>query len=671
MRKAFVILAALLPALCIGGVAFGSTVDIAAPPNDSTISGDSVQIVVNFEAGDLTPADKVVVKLDGSSVTHRSFDTALPSGSTTFKWDTTRTPNGKHTLDIMVTHGKDILGTAVCEVTVSNKSADHFAPKLKVRNLKEGQTVTGTAPIVVEASDDAGNEPLVSICIDKVVRSVSNRAPFRYDWDTTAYTNGPHYIDISAIDGSDLTSKIKTLRVLVRNPVKAAPLSSRVHGDELIMPSMPPLASKSMTSVSSLTGNELLRASKESARATDNVAETLAASPLPSVDDSKIGKGEALPTINIPTEPVDEDQLTSAPATRVASKPVAKSVVASLPSGTESQAAYEPALAGSIGSVSLSTAPVDENQVTSAPATPVASKPAAKSAVASLPSGTQSPAAYEPALAGSVAACSLSTTASAETSVSTPAVKVAIAHGSASQVEGAPSLADEVSAYAPKSPVASESARISTPAAPNTSGKSTVSDLTVANAAMAGSIVNSNLKTSISGNGTSLLTPDAPRAEASRTVAKISSKPVLMAKLLKSDSEPQVTCDRRLSSPKAVSVRKPACNVCSCSCKDCHGKCAVCDKSCAKKSAKCRCMKSIGVRAAFKAAGGSVIWNGKKRTVHATAPNKDLKLKIGSRKAEFNSKTVKMDRSAFICNGRTMISGSFAKNTLQILPEKK
>lgn len=610
MRKAFLFLAVLVPLLCIGAAAFSSTVDIAAPPNGSTISGDSVQIVINFEVGDLTPATKLDVRLDGKAVTHREFSSAKPSGSSTFKWDTTRTPNGKHMLDITVSNGENVLGTAACEVTVSNQSPEHFAPSVKVVNLKEGQTVTGTASIIVEAADDAGNDPLVSISIDKSVRSVSNRAPFKYDWDTTAYGNGPHYIDVSAIDDSNLTTKTKTIRVLVRNQSKVLPLTSKSHGDTLNMPTMPLLASKAKQTPK-VASAALPKANSESARAAEN--------------------------------DIDESKVASAPtATSVKSLPVL--------------------------TVDLPKTSVDESQVNSAPKPAVKSTVKAKSNVSAAAS-TSSMEEELPALSSELKS-ELHTTATSATMASVPAVK-SNAHGSAAKVDGVLSLAGSVSGSHGQPAAAMESARIAVPGIPVASAKNTVGSVS-AKTVLAGKIAENTIRVSAVSNTDKLMIPDAPRMSGASTVSKLASKPVLMAKLVKSDSEPQIKSDRRASAPcgrtssmkKSVQVAK-ACNCCD------PCKCAATAQPCAKKSGKCSCKKAVGVRAAFKAAGGTVAWDGDKKTVHATAPEKDLKIKIGSKQAEFNSKSVSMDRAAFICNGRTMISGSFASKTLKMDSEKK
>lgn len=195
-----------------------SVVGIIAPPNGATISGSQVEITVGFSSDESHPVGKIKVFLDGASITERNFDMPAARGTTSFKWDTMRTPNGRHQLDIQgFASNGDYLGMATCVVMVLNKPADYVAPKVTITNLKEGEIVSGTKTIIVAASDDSGVDPMVSIFIDDVFKSVSNSQPYTYDWDTTKHENGPHTITAKASDESNNVSATKPLKVIVRN----------------------------------------------------------------------------------------------------------------------------------------------------------------------------------------------------------------------------------------------------------------------------------------------------------------------------------------------------------------------------------------------------------------------------------------------------------------------
>jgi LysM repeat protein/uncharacterized lipoprotein NlpE involved in copper resistance len=222
---------ALVLVFLISGAVFAAEepevplVSVITPANGSTISGNQIEIAVSFNSTDQQPVSKIKVFLDGKPVTERAYQTPLPSGLCTFKWDTFRTPNGRHKLDFQVFSGDDYLGMVSSQVTVSNETADLAPPKVGITSPKEGEVVAGTTQIVVSASDDSGIEPYVTISVDKALRAMKNRGPYVFDWDTTDNENGPHTISVSASDQVGNRADSKPVRVIVRNPVKMMPLT--------------------------------------------------------------------------------------------------------------------------------------------------------------------------------------------------------------------------------------------------------------------------------------------------------------------------------------------------------------------------------------------------------------------------------------------------------------
>lgn len=223
MRKSLYLPAAILLGLCASGILRADTLTsqsdsivINTPPNGTTISGNRVDIVVSLNS-DTQPASKLLVFLDGQQITERAFQPPVPHGSASFKWDTTRTPNGKHKIDIQVFSENDYIGMATCVVNVENKTIDRIPPKAKITGPRNGQIVSGTIPIIVEASDDITDNPLVSIYVDKTLQSMGNQSPYRCDWDTKRYPDGAHTIDVTVADDADNMTKAKSVTVIVRN----------------------------------------------------------------------------------------------------------------------------------------------------------------------------------------------------------------------------------------------------------------------------------------------------------------------------------------------------------------------------------------------------------------------------------------------------------------------
>jgi len=264
MRRPLCMLAAILAAFCVqtawADTESAQTAAIVAPPNGATIHGGQVDITVSFNSDKEHPVSRVQVFLDGKPVTKRVYETPLAQGACSFKWDTVRTPNGRHKLDIQVFSGDEYLAMASCTVTVANQAPDLAIPRIAVLSPREGETVSGITPITIHAYDNSGQEPLVSVYIDKSLRCMKNRGPYTYEWDTTKDENGPHAIEATAVDDSSNRADLKPIRVIVRNPGKPMPIRAREDSDmaealdriSRSVPVLPDLPSASATSGKSI-----------------------------------------------------------------------------------------------------------------------------------------------------------------------------------------------------------------------------------------------------------------------------------------------------------------------------------------------------------------------------------------------------------------------------------
>ena len=67
--------------------------------------------------------------------------------------------------------------------------------------------------------------------------------------------------------------------------------------------------------------------------------------------------------------------------------------------------------------------------------------------------------------------------------------------------------------------------------------------------------------------------------------------------------------------------------------------------------------------------GGIVRYHAPEREVEAKNPEKEIRLKIGSREALVNSAVVLMDREAFLDSGRTMVPVKFMTEALDMKAE--
>ena len=246
----------------------GPRVQIAAPPNEATIMGNQVEILVDFNSGERQPVSKVQVFLDGKAVTERVYEAPAARGTCIFKWDTVRSSNGQHKLDVQVFSGDAYLGMASCTVTVSNKVPDLTPPRVLITSPREGEVVSGVTPIAIEASDNSGREPFVNIYVDKSLRCVKNFGPYAHKWDTTGHENGPHVIQATAVDESGNTSDAKPVRVIVRNAVKMMPLATQPAPEK---PAVPEAAAEPLPTLPALLERSSSATPTEDVRESDTM----------------------------------------------------------------------------------------------------------------------------------------------------------------------------------------------------------------------------------------------------------------------------------------------------------------------------------------------------------------------------------------------------------------
>lgn len=204
-----------------------ATVEITAPTADAVISGSEVEIKVALSTTAEKPVTKVQVYLDGAFISECPYESTEPKGSCSFTWDTLRTPNGPHKVDIQAFSKEEYLAMGSLSVSVLNKVPDLVPPKVAIVSPKEGEAVSGTITIVIEASDDGPTEPFVSIYIDGSLRSVKNHGPYSYDWDTTAGEDRSYTIQAVAVDEVGNKADAKPVKPIVRNPTKQVPITER------------------------------------------------------------------------------------------------------------------------------------------------------------------------------------------------------------------------------------------------------------------------------------------------------------------------------------------------------------------------------------------------------------------------------------------------------------
>jgi hypothetical protein len=183
---------------------------ILQPPSGGTINGTTVAVGYTSQ-GDLTEANHVHFRLDaGNEVMDLSFDGAYQFANVAA---------GPHTLNgylARADHSK-IPGSDAAPVTFTIVVADAAPPAVSITLPAGGATITGTATLRADASDNIAVTGVQFLIDGTAVGNEDTAAPYEIVWDSRTTGNGAHAISARARDAADNTSVAAPVDVTVAN----------------------------------------------------------------------------------------------------------------------------------------------------------------------------------------------------------------------------------------------------------------------------------------------------------------------------------------------------------------------------------------------------------------------------------------------------------------------
>ena len=173
------------------------SVSILSPSASSTtVSGT---VTVSVSASDDTAVTKVELLVNGNVV---GTDNTAPYQ---FDWDTTQVADGQSSLLARAYDAASNIGeSASMSVVVDNapNAVDTLPPSVTISNPAQGETVSGTVSIKVNATDDTGVTGL-SVYIDNALKcSIGDSSSLSCNWNTRKEAAGDHVIKAIATDAA-------------------------------------------------------------------------------------------------------------------------------------------------------------------------------------------------------------------------------------------------------------------------------------------------------------------------------------------------------------------------------------------------------------------------------------------------------------------------------------
>lgn len=202
---------------------------VLTPTANTTVGGQSVTIFAQYSAS--RPVASVKVFIETTLIAERQFSPATTSGNVTINWDSTRYTAGSHTLSVKCyDRSGQVIGVQTVPISVANATGpDMIPPQVAILSPAPNTEIEGTLDVRILASDNSGQNPYVSLFVNKRLKAVSNRQPYTFSVDTTRYTNGVHNVEAWAYDAESNRGVSNTISFRVNNPGGATTMNEEVN----------------------------------------------------------------------------------------------------------------------------------------------------------------------------------------------------------------------------------------------------------------------------------------------------------------------------------------------------------------------------------------------------------------------------------------------------------
>ncbi len=265
-----------------------------SPQPGEIVSGERVEIAIGYNTQSNLKVSSLELYADGKFIVRKVLRAPESRGVCSFYWNTARVEQGSHSIVVKVFAGDQMISKVYGTATVgpgrgSSGLIDVKPPIVTFANIKAGDVFKGTKTVKMNAEDDSGQSPMVSLLVDDVLKLLRNTPPYQYDLDTTTYADGDHSLKTYAYDSAGNRSDPAVIKVAFRNGVEKPVITTMSVNKEVA----PDASSASMAEVPPAIGVNAQSSIRESGRTATRVEPSHSVAPV--VAEAKVKPKPALP----------------------------------------------------------------------------------------------------------------------------------------------------------------------------------------------------------------------------------------------------------------------------------------------------------------------------------------------------------------------------------------
>lgn len=231
MRHLWLTLAVVFT-ISTAGLAAAPRIAFVSPSKDQAVGGRNVEISVSYDTRSDKEVAYIELEIDGQLVQTRHLEHPRSRGICSFIWNAEEYDNGTYPIIVRIYSDSGLIGSTSGDYSVANRPPDITPPIIEFVNIRSDQICSEEIEIQVNATDDSGEPPLVSLAINQTLKLIQNNPPYKYVWNTGLYDDGKYLLEAWAVDAAGNQSVAEALSLRVKNRMEPLQLAQTIVPDE-------------------------------------------------------------------------------------------------------------------------------------------------------------------------------------------------------------------------------------------------------------------------------------------------------------------------------------------------------------------------------------------------------------------------------------------------------